>query len=887
MRRRPALVLTTSALVGAVFAPPSVDAQPRPEGPDPTGVHAIVDARVVPVSGAPMDGATVLIRDGVIAAVGTDVDVPAGARIVQGEGKVVYPGLFDAFTTLGHPSGGELEDPPHSWGPEDRPGTTSWLSAADDLSESDGRVGAWRDAGVTTVLSTRAPGLVTGQAAVLDLVDFERPREMVVASSVAMRLNLDDDSYEGYPGSLMGSFAYLKQLYMDAAHYATVWDAYEADPRGRSRPEFDATLEPIRRQLDEGWPVLFPADDRIDIDRAIRTSRAMGVRPVVYGAQAAFDGADLLAEAGLSALVDVSWPTPPSNGDPEANPDLEDLRLWDRAPTTPATLAEAGVPFAFYVGSGNPGDLLTGARTAVRHGLAEEDALRALTLAPAELFGVADRTGSLDEGKLANVVVADGDLFDAGTRIETVFVDGARFEVTEALAESPGDQEAATGMESAPESAAPVPMQTLDGPYRSDPVTFIDGATILTASDGTIEDGDILIRDGRIAELGTNLTAPSDARVVDGTGRYVTPGIIDAHSHLAASSINEGAVNVSAMVGIRDVLDPADVGLYRALAGGVTTINILHGSANPVGGQNAVMKLRWGSDGEEMLVDDAPAGIKFALGENTKRDRDPDRYPGTRMGVIDVIRQAFLDAEAYRDAWQAYEAGGEGGVPPRRDLKLEAIAEILEGERWIHAHSYRADEILQLLRVAEEFGVTVRTLQHVLEGYKVADEIAAHGAGASTFSDWWAYKMEAYDAIPHNAALMTERGVLASINSDSGEEIRHLNQEAAKAMKWGGLGEDEALRLVTLNPAIQLGIDHRTGSIEVGKDADLAVFDGHPLSMLSKVEQTYVDGDLYFDIELDRERQAALEREKAALMEKHGIGRAAATATDAEQGGNR
>jgi len=262
--------------------------------------------------------------------------------------------------------------------------------------------------------------------------------------------------------------------------------------------------------------------------------------------------------------------------------------------------------------------------------------------------------------------------------------------------------------------------------------------------------------------------------------------------------------------------------------------------------------------------------IEQELGENTKRDRNPDRYPATRMGVQDVVRQAFLDAAEYQKAWDAWEAGGRVGIEPRRDLKLESLAQILRGDRWVHSHSYRADEILQLIRLADEFGFTVRTFQHVLEGYKVADEMAAHGAGASTFSDWWAYKVEAYDAIPYNAALMEERGVLVSINSDSGEEIRHLNQEAAKAMKWGDMAEENALRLVTLNPAKQLGIDDRTGSIEVGKDADLAVWDGPPLSMFAKAVQTYVEGRLYFDIDMDKERQEAIAAEKAALTERHG-----------------
>lgn len=412
-------------------------------------------------------------------------------------------------------------------------------------------------------------------------------------------------------------------------------------------------------------------------------------------------------------------------------------------------------------------------------------------------------------------------------------------------------------------------MSANTGPYRDDPVTLITGATVLTASHGTLEDTDIVIRDGKIAQIGTGLSAPEGAAVVDASGRYVTPGIIDAHSHMAAMSINEGSVNVSSMVTIEDVIRPEDVGMYRALAGGVTTINILHGSANPIGGGNAVIKLRWGADAGDLLIG-AHKGIKFALGENTKRDRDPDRYPASRMGVQDVIRQAFLDAREYMEEWDAWEAGDRRGVAPRRDLKLEALMQILKGERWVHSHCYRADEILQLMRLAEEFGFRIRTLQHVLEGYKIADEIAAHGAGASTFSDWWAYKVEAYDAIPHNAALMTERGVLVTINSDSGEEIRHLNQEAAKAIKWGGLDEESALRLVTLNAAIQFGIDDRTGSIDEGKDADLVIWEGHPLSMYGKAVRTYVDGKLYFDIDMDRERQAAIEAEKEALMEKHG-----------------
>jgi len=409
--------------------------------------------------------------------------------------------------------------------------------------------------------------------------------------------------------------------------------------------------------------------------------------------------------------------------------------------------------------------------------------------------------------------------------------------------------------------------------------TLIRNATILTITQGSIENGSVLIQDGKIAAVGKKIKAPADATVIDATGQYVMPGIIDCHSHIAVEgSVNEGSVSVSSMVDIKDVLDPEDVTIYRDLAGGVTTANILHGSANPIGGQTVVIKLRWGKPARALPFEGALPGIKFALGENPKRSGFgsqfgvPPRYPATRMGVMDVIREAFTEARDYKKAWDEYnrkKAAGEANlIPPKRDLKLQPLVEVLEGKRLVHAHCYREDEILQLMRVAEEFGFKIATLQHVLEGYKVAEEIAKHGAGASTFSDWWAYKMEAYDAIPYNAALMAERGVVVSINSDSGEEARHLNQEAAKCMKWGGLSETEALKLVTLNPALQLRIADRVGSIEVGKDADLAIFDKHPLSVYAVVQKVLIDGQVYFDRQQDIAQRAEIEKEKKALLEK-------------------
>ena len=324
-------------------------------------------------------------------------------------------------------------------------------------------------------------------------------------------------------------------------------------------------------------------------------------------------------------------------------------------------------------------------------------------------------------------------------------------------------------------------------------VVALRGGTILTVTRGTIQNGTIVLRDGKIAAVGTNVTIPSGAEVIDVTGKFISPGIIDCHSHIANDDINEGGTTVSSMTGMRDVLDPTDINIYRDLAGGLTTANVLHGSANPIGGKNQVIKLRWGKTrAEDLVFEGAMPGIKFALGENPKDLRQgqitgPRRYPVTRMGVEYVIRDAFTRAKAYQKAWKDYEtkkASHADALPPKRDLQLEPLVEILEGKRLVHAHSYRADEILMLIRLADEMGFKIATFQHVLEGYKVAKEIAAHGSGASTFSDWWAYKIEAADAIPYNAAIMVRKGVLTSVNSDSAELARRLNTEAAKSMRW-------------------------------------------------------------------------------------------------------
>jgi imidazolonepropionase-like amidohydrolase len=383
---------------------------------------------------------------------------------------------------------------------------------------------------------------------------------------------------------------------------------------------------------------------------------------------------------------------------------------------------------------------------------------------------------------------------------------------------------------------------------------LIRNATVLTITKGTQANTDVLIKDGKIAQVGKSLTAPTGYTVQDATGMFVMPGIIDAHSHQGIDAINEWTAPVTAEVAVGDAINPFDVALYRALAGGVTTIHAMHGSANAIGGQCQTLKLRYGVlEPEALRMQGAPRTIKFALGENPTRVHGGGNniVPRTRMGVEFVMREAFSKAKAYAAAMDTYTKAkaqkGFRGAPPEYNYRLETLAEILKGNIIIHCHSYRADEIYMMLQVCKDFGIKKIVFQHVNEGFKVAPELAAYGAMASVFADWWAYKFEVYYSTAYNAAILTRNGVTTSINSDDPELMRHLYHEAGKTQKYGALSDDEALALITLNPAKQLGIDHRVGSIEVGKDADLVIFQNHPLSVYGVPQVTIVDGVVRFD----------------------------------------
>jgi len=1008
MRRSPVSSLSTRersrlpwCLLGALCIAGSAYAEP----PAPPPYYAVKNVTVVTGAGDPLEKAIVLLADGLIEAVGKGIPIPADAWVVDGEGLTLYPGLVDSLTTLGlkkeeEDSGGAAGRPGGGLspggggqtirGPEDRPRTTPWAAAADILAE-DGRIEKWRKAGFTSAVTGPEDGFFAGQAALINLGGGPSPNQTVVASPVAQRLNFTNPGRSrNYPSSLMGSLAYIKQVFSDTRHGTLAEASYAAAPLGHERPPYDRTLATLGANLAHGTPFLMPAHLGRDIDRALAMAGEYQIPAVIYGGQGAYTRVDALKNAGVPVLVSLNWPKEEKDRDPEADISLRTLFHRRMAPATPARLANAGVPLAFYSdGLATPSEIYKNVRAAIDAGLSNEQALAALSANPARIFSVADRLGTVEAGKIANLVLASDWPWAEGAEIKAVFVDGLKYEdhVSDEPSEPPamdvsgvwaltintpsGSKDVSLELTMAEDGKVtgetvsergPTPLEegrmsadllrfkttrtmgprtltsswsltvageTLSGSFSAGPMSIevagertsipdkdearsddaekkpavsldemeaamalyqgpaarmdayaLTHATVWTVAGETISDGTVLVRDGKIAGVGRDVKIPGGMKVIDAGDGHLIPGIIDAHSHIAIEGGgNEGSLAVTSMVSIGDVLNPDDIGIYRALAGGVTTVNVLHGSANPIGGQNQVIKLRWGGKAADLKFKGAPPGIKFALGENPKRSNFrapgvPQRYPQTRMGVMDTIRQAFTEALAYRKEWQQYEAAaaarngrerGPAPSPPRRDFKLEALVEVLAGERLVHSHCYRADEIVQLMRLAEDFGFQVATLQHVLEGYKVADEIAAHGAGASTFSDWWGYKMEAYDAIPYNAALMTRRGVLVSINSDSDEEMRHLNQEAAKAMKWGGLSELEAVKMVTLNPALQLHIADRVGSIEVGKDADLVLYDGNPLSLDSVVQKTFVDGDLYFDREADRVRQDSIDAIKAKL----------------------
>ncbi len=867
--------------------------------------------------GRVIENGAVVVRGGVIEAAGPQgqTAIPADARIFDLKGKVVHAAFIDPYVSADRLAGRRPRGPSDDEeSAEQAPGGGRTAAAAsttpaaapnpahpedhviDTLRIQDRVADTYRRLGFAVVAAVPASGILRGSGAVVSLA--EEPMEARVLASVAGQyVSLEPERFDfatffraRYPSSKMGAVAMVRQGFLDAAWWRGAEAAYARHPAGQARPRRDAAAASLVAAAEGKEPVVFEATDVLSLLRAGRIAREFKLKAQYVGAGDEYRLREQVAAMHPDLILKVDFPKPYRLDDDSEWLDvpLERLRRIDRAPSNPKWMKDAGLTFSFTTaGLDDAEDFNRRVREAMARGLSKDDALAAVTTVPARQLGFADRLGTVEAGKIADLAVETGEPFAEGSRVLEIWIDGKRIELPEKK-KTGGAGSALTpslsrGEREEDRAAPPLKpdVRPFPGPEVTPPAApkavIVRGTTVWTEGPaGILENADVVAVDGKITAVGRGLAAPAGAIEIDGRGKQVSPGVIDCHSHTAIDgNVNEFGHAVSAEVRIKDVIDPLDVAVYRELAGGTTAANVLHGSANAIGGQNAIVKFKWGGGPDDFFFTGAPEGIKFALGENPKQsnfNNPRPRYPATRMGVANLIRERFLAARDYRRRQDEYRKAaavkGASPVPPAVDLQLEAIAEILEGKRVIHCHSYRKDEILEVIRVAEEFGIKVATFQHVLEGYKVADEMGKHGAGGSTFSDWWAYKPEAYDAIPYNGALMRERGVLVSFNSDSDELARRLNWEAAKAVRYGGVPPADALAFVTINPARQLGIEKRVGSLEAGKDADFVIWSGDPLSASTIALETWIEGKKYFDRAADLSRRPALEKERAELVAK-------------------
>jgi imidazolonepropionase-like amidohydrolase len=889
----------------ALFAPPVRSAEIE----TPT---AITNVTIVARPGKVIEDGSILIDNGRIKSAGTRVRIPDHAVVIDGAGLWAYAGFIDAASHVGVASDrpgaeelarlAEIEQDPRQ-GPRtgmqraNRNGIWPQRTIRRLYRDDEEALSNYRKAGFTTALISPHPAILGGTG---DLVQLSgQPlRSATVRANVTQIVSTAAQG-GGYPSSGMGAVALLRQTYADGRWYHDWHEAHGRRPSAVARPLHDPVLESMRVLLagDQRW--IFSANTPNEIHHALDLADEFDQPIAILGGVDAWKVVDRLAAEKVPVIASLTWDDKPElggeapdNGDEDVirttrtwSEDWEDdhfepldvrrerIRQWEDQVHNVRTLIDGGVQVALTTRDGDsPGKLMSRLAEAIELGLDADDALAALTTAPASILGVDSELGEISSGHLANLSLTTLPFGDEDVEVRYTFVDGRAFtyEVTLAKADEDDEEEEDDYQDEYDGELG----DDVDDEEESDPIDrhqwaweseadrkkpietggdlLLRNANVITLAHGTLADSDILVRRGKIAAIGADLKAPRGVATVDLSGYWIMPGIVDPHSHMATTSTNEGSESITCEVRIADAIDHTQLGIHRALAGGVTTIHTMHGSANSIGGQNAVLKLKYNTSPRDMHVTSGPRIVKFALGENVTRAnsrRRGQRFPGTRMGVESVMRQAFNDALEYKKDWHVYTRASRQGRAtkfPRYDLRLEALNDILGGDIWVHSHCYRADEILRLLDVAQDYGFRIATLQHVLEGYRVAPEMYQHGVGGSTFSDWWAYKKEAYDAIPYNAAMMHRAGILTTLNSDSAEVIRHLNLEAAKTLRYGGLNSDEALRLITINAATQIGLDDRVGTIETGKDGDLAVFNGHPLDTFTRAVMTVVEGEVYF-----------------------------------------
>jgi imidazolonepropionase-like amidohydrolase len=827
-----------------------------------------------------------------------------------------------------------------------------------------------RNQGFAAALSVPPLGIFKGETAVMSLGSGDVSQK-VVRSGVAQAVSLNRswDLGYGYPTSAVGGIAFIRQTLYDTDWYQRAHSTYNNDPQGLKQPDSNAALEALTAAARGDQPLLFAAESDEEVLRSIRFMEEFSITPWIRGSGYEYRILDYISDFDVPMILPLNFPEKPDIDTPEdaMDEDLAELRHWYMAPENPARVADAGIPFSLTTnGMDDLSHVLPNIRKSIHAGLDPETALAALTVNPANLLGIGESHGTLEEGKAANFIISNGDLFEHQSTISDVWVDGHHYRVApnsaadvrgEWMATSPGTSlsgaftisgtpekfEGSISMNDEEIDLSSVSFDDLSGRFRfslsgddmdgtirvtaslsgdelsgwaempdgqrvvwtadqtsaadtekPEEVSFPDrtlelanirpameygiesipeqpsailvrNATIWTMGEqGIVENGDILLRDGKVTEVGQDLRAPRNAVVIDAEGKHVTPGLIDPHIHSGTDAVNEVGNAIVPEVRIGDVLNINNIWLYRQLAGGLTTTHVMHGSANPIGGQNQPIKLRWGALSHDLKFENAPRTVKFALGENPKRVGQ-DRYPNTRMGTQHIIADRFSQARDYEASWNEWNENGEG-LPPRRDLRMDALVDILNGDILVQSHSYRQDGILALMRLAESFDFTIKAFHHAVEAYKVAPELAEHGAGAAVWSDWSSFKIEAYDGTIYNARLLSEAGVLTSLHSDNSQIASRMNWEAGK-MVYAGMEPEDALALVTINTAKILGLDEYVGSLEPGKDADFVIWNGDPLSTQTKAEQTWIDGRKYFDLETDAQLRQQIEDERSMLIQ--------------------
>ncbi|WP_452223145.1 amidohydrolase family protein [Lacinutrix chionoecetis] len=920
-----------------------------------------------------IENGTLVFKDGKITSVGTNITIPKNAVVTNLSGKSIYPSFIDIYSTFGVEKPKAADD--NSRRPQydaEREGfywndhIRADQNAIDHFKYNDKDAEKLLEAGFGVVNTHIDDGIVrgTGTLIALNTNGTNANRILKEQSGQYLGTSKSATSRQAYPTSIMGAFALLRQVNMDAKWYAS----------GAAK-ETDRTLEAFNRNKNQVQ--IIEAGSKMNALRLDKIGDQFNTQYVFVGGGDEYEYIKDIKATNGTFILPLNFPDAYDMENPflANSVELADLREWNQKPYNPKILAENAVNFAFSTHKlKEPKEFMPNLLKAIDAGLSKEKALAALTTIPAQILGKSNELGTLKTGAYANFLVTSGDVFDKETTVYQNWVTGEKNElkpinlkdirgdyafnlgntnyeltikgeieklkaevkandkklgskisfnddwmtltfstidttkqdfirlianvkntnVINGKAIYPNGNETSFFATKKEDSKSPKDEKgnSKDGDEKEeaeeDAVTKVDkffpvtypnmaygfktlpkqetllfkNATVWTnEKEGILKNTDVLIKDGKISKIGQNLSA-NNAKVIDSKGKHLTAGIIDEHSHIATSSVNEAGHNSTAEVTQEDVINPEDISIYRNLAGGVTSIQILHGSANPIGGRSAIIKLKWGETANNLIYKNAPKFIKFALGENVKQsnwgDNNRVRFPQTRMGVEQVYTDYFQRAKEY-------DAKKKSGQPYREDVEMEVIAEILNKERFISCHSYIQSEINMLMKVAEQFNFNINTFTHILEGYKVADKMKAHGVGGSTFSDWWAYKYEVNDAIPFNAAIMHNAGVTVAINSDDGEMSRRLNQEAAKAVKYGNVSEEDAWKFVSLNPAKLLHIDDRVGSIKVGKDADVVLWSDHPLSVYAKAEQTIIEGATYFDIDSDEQMREAVNKEKNEL----------------------